>query len=327
MTGNDELRTDQALALLRGKGQPLSFVLAAVQIASSPDDVRELMGCTVFGERPARPWSPRPPVRAWMTMYRRHRRMQDELAAGSGLPVELTASGVMGALRAAPQLTREEIAAEVASLSPEEQRSFLRLLTGVPFPPDDATLRDMLAALDAHSGSNGPKDEPAFGALMASATGQFFFRVWWPCWILYHTYPPVLLRAARGGDLESLDRLLRLDKYVVHDPGVARVVGDVMSSRSTNNKKRICNALVGHPTVKLTDASIRAALAGLISQLAFLFGTKVTAPQIQKLFDLIARVRTGELIDVNLPESSETWSKGVQRARTWPSLPTRPAGQ
>lgn len=100
-----------------------------------------------------------------------------------------------------------------------------------------------------------------------------------------------------------------------------------MSSGPPNDKKRLANALAGVPTVKLTDANIRAGLAALFSQFAFLYRSKVTAPEIPVLFDAIERVRTGAPSDPKITATGESCSKAVQRGRTRPSLPTKPAGQ
>lgn len=321
------LEPNQAFALLRGNGQPWLFVKLAIQIAASADMLRDIIRWTAYGDTPPSQLPPRPPMREWIAMYRKHRTLQNGVAAGMGLPAELATSGILDELRAVPHMSRDEIASEIAELSPDVLREMLRPFIGVPFPPDDATLRAMLNELDAGAQSGTPEEESLFDALLASPAGQYFLRVWWPCWVLYREYPPRLLRAARLGDLDALDRLLRLDKFVVHDPGVARLIGNVMSGGSANARKQVLNAIDGRPKVKLTDSGLRAGLAGLISQFAFLFYSKVTAPEIQALFDAIERVRTGGPADTKISAAGEAWSKAVQRARTWPGFPTHPPGQ
>lgn len=317
----------EAFALLRGNGQPWLFVMQAVEIAASPDMLRDLMRWTVYGDTPPRPLPPRPPTQQWMPMYRGHRSMQDGIARGMGLPLELSASHELDELRAISRMSRDEIAMEVSELSRKEQEDIFRPFIGVPFPPDDAALLAILNAIDAEAEPGGTDDESMIDALMSSPAGQFYCRVWWPSWVLYREYAPNLLRSARLGDLDALDRLLRLDKYILHDPGIARVVGDVMSSGRACDKTRIVNAMKGRPTVKLTEANIRAGLGALISQFAYLFHTKVTAPEIQALFDGIERVRSGAQVDPQIAAAGDAWSKAIQRAKTWPSLPTSPPGQ
>ena len=317
----------EAFALLRGNGQPGLFVSLAVRIASSPDYVRELIGYMVYGDSSPKSLPPRPPMREWIAMYRHHRAVQNGFGVGFGFPADMTASGFLDDIRSLSHMSQEEVAAEVAELSHDEMQDLIRPFIGIPFPPDDTTLRAMLNELDAEAEPDGPEDELQVDELIACPAGQFYFRVWWPCWILYREYPPRLMRAARLGDLDALDRLLRLDKYAVHDPGIARVLGDVMDVGSANARKQVVNALSGRPRVKLTDSGVRAGLAGLISQLAFLFHSKVTAPEIQALFDAVERVRGGSLTDRKIAAAGESWSKAVQRGRNWPSLPTGPAGQ
>lgn len=157
-------------------------------------------------------------MREWMAMYRCHRLMQDGISQGMGLPTEKSASAELDELWAVTRMPQEEIAEEVAELSREEQEDFLRLFIGVPFPPSDATIRAMLDGIDTNFTPDDPDEEAMTDMLMASPSGQFFMRVWWPCWILYREYPPRLLRSARLGNLDSLDRLLRLDKRAIADP-------------------------------------------------------------------------------------------------------------
>lgn len=311
----------------RADAQPLMFVYQAVQIASAPDQLHDLLRWMVYGQTPPRPLPPLPPSRQWLAMYRRRRVMQNGLALGLGVPAEIPASDVLSAAGSVSRMTQEEIASEVAELTQEEIHGFLAAFVVVPFPPDDATLRAMLAEFEAEAEAEGADEEAAMDEFMASPAAQYFFRAWWPCFVLYRDYPPRLLRAARNGDLDALDRLLRLDKYIVHDPRVARVIGDVMSAGSANDQKLIVNALKGRPKVRLTDSRLRAGLGALISQLAHAFGTKVTAREIQKLFDAIERVRSGNLSDAAIGAAGESWSKAIQRDRTWPGLPTQIPGQ
>ena len=57
-------------------------------------------------------------------------------------------------------------------------------------------------------------------------------------------------------------------------------------------------------------------MAGLISYFAELSGYKLTAPEIQKLFDAVAHdFDTSKLIDYDLPEQPESFSKVIQRQK------------
>jgi hypothetical protein len=313
--------------MLRGDGQPWLFVMIATQIAASPDSVHALLKYTAYGESPPKPIPALPAMRQWIAMYRCHRVMQNSLAAGFGLAADIEATEVSDDLRSVSRMSSEEIEKEISELPAEEQTDMIRPLIGIPFPPDDVTLRLLLDEIDADKEPGDIEEERLFDELITSAAGQYFFRVWWPSLVLYREYAPNLLRSARLGNLDALDRLLRLDKYILHDPGVARVFVEVMSCGRPCDKTRIANATKGRPTVKLTEANIRAGLGALISQFAHLFHSKVTAPEIQALFDGIERIRSGNQVDTKIEATGDAWSKAIQRAKTWPSLPTSPPGQ
>lgn len=317
---------NDAFALLRGNNQPWLFVILAAEIAASPDTIRKLIRHTVYGESPPQSLTTRPSTRDWVKMYRSHRSMLDDLATEVGIPSQPSASHQLDELRAVSQLSRDEIAAEVNELSHEEQKNFLRLFAGTPFPPDEITLRAMLEGLNSQNQLDDSNDESKFDALNVSPSGQYFFRVWWPCWFLYREYPPRLLRSARLGDIDALDRLLRLDKFIVGDPGIAKRLGEYLSTGTPSQRKQLTAALNGKPRKRLTDKAIRSGLGALISQLAYLFQTSVTAPQIEELFNRIERIHSGRLADPAVP-TGENWSKSLQRGRTWPSLPSKPPGQ
>lgn len=163
------------------------------------------------------------------------------------------------------------------------------------------------------------EDEEGVDRMMHSAEGQFFFRVWLPCWLLYQSYPPLLMRRARRGDLDALDDLLRLDKSAICDPVLRRVWHEEVNSGNMGRRKRLLAAMAGRPKGRLTAKKMRANMGGLISQFASAFGCEVTEPEIKALFDRIAQARQGTH-DVNLPLSPEARYKAIRRHRNWPSI-------
>lgn len=303
----------------------MAFVSLAVTIASSSHFLRNLIRQTAFGEELPNPLPPPPPIPVWISMYRSHRRMQNALAIADGIPEELNASDMLDAMREASRMPQEELAAEIeaeiAHFSQEQLREIVAPFLRVPFPPEEATLRAMLNEIETVSQCSDSNEDDMLDAALESPEGQYFLRVWWPCWFVYREYPPRLLRAARQGHIDALDRLLRLDKFIVGDPRIAKRLGEYLSTGTSGQRKQLTAALVGKPKKRLTDKAIRSGLGALISQLAFLFRTSVTAPQIEELFNRIERVRSGRLADPAVP-TGENWAKALQRNRDWPSLPT-----
>lgn len=323
MNHHIDMEPNDAFALLRGKGQPWLFVVQAVQIAASTDILSDLIRHTAFGADLPNPLPPPPPLPVWLSMYRSHRRMQNVLAIADCITDEPSATEILDALREVSRIPKEEVATEIAQCSEEDLRNFLSLFAGVPFPPEEATIRVMLEELDAESQCSDADEESLIDTTLESPEGQYFLRVWWPCWFLYREYPPRLLRAARQGDIDALDRLLRLDKFIVGDPRIAKRLGEYFSTGTPGQRKQLTAALDGKPKKRLTDKAIRSGLGALITQLAFMFKTSVTAPQIEELFNRIERIRSGRLTDPAVP-TGENWAKALQRSRDWPSLPTKP---
>lgn len=310
----------EILKQLRGNGQPFLFVHLAVTIASAPDEVRQLLSWLTRASKLPANIPPPPPLADWLPLYRSHRVLQASVIPALGFPPELTNAG-LDELRAIHRVPPEELHQEAAQLTREEQEDVIRPFVGVPFPPDDATIRAMLAEQEAEAESTDDGDGP-FDAFWTSPAGQFYFRVWLPCWLLYRELPPRLLRRARLGDLDALDKLLRLDKSVVHDPKIAERVHQLTHTGAKRDRDQILEAIKGDPKARLGPTTMRYGLAGMISQLAAVFQTRVTAPQIAQLFDAIERVRTGEQTDTKIP-AGEAFAKAIQRNRNWPSLRPR----
>lgn len=317
MITNDE--TQSALKLLRGNGKPLGFVVLAVQIAAGADDMKTLLSWGIGRTKPPRPLPPLPHVDEWLSLYRNHRAFNDEIFAAFNLFPDLTASEIQEGLRLHTKATQEEIETDVKEMTKEEQEQFMMFFRGIPFPPDQQSLKAMLDNLDTEAKPDTEDDADPFDDLLKSATGQFYIRVWLPCWILHRIYPQLLLRQARLSDQDALDKILRLDKSIVHDPGIAAVWHDIMHNGTRSNKNRFTNAMADGPKGKLSHKTMRIGLAGLISQFALLFQCRVTAPEIAKLFDAISQVRAGR-IDTHLPKSPQAVYQGIYRNSDWPSI-------
>jgi hypothetical protein len=311
---------EEILKELRGHGKPFGFVLLAVQVADSADDVQRLISYGIGRKRPPKPLSPLPHIGIWLRMYRSHRQFNNDIGQAFGFSQDLTATNVQADLRLLSKASKDEIEKETADLSEEELKEFLLPFVGVPFPPDDRTLRALLDDLDSDAQPDQANEPDVFDGLLASPTGQFFIRVWLPCWILYRTYPPLLLRQARLGNHDALDKLIRLDKSVMPDPVIAQHLHEIMHNGTRSDQKRFSKAMPNGPKVKLTKKSVRLGLAGLISQLALQAQCRVTAPEITRLFDAISRVRS-QKIDTSLSPSPDTMKRAIQRNRDWPSIP------
>ncbi|MCA9292798.1 MAG: hypothetical protein KDA20_03195 [Phycisphaerales bacterium] len=286
-----------SLQQLYGSGKPWFFVHAAAQIAASADGIGEVLRLLLDDKRPWLPESQLPSVKEWLSLYRQHRRVQaTAFEAYAGQPLEAT--------------MREP--------SQEEQEFLLRMFIGVSFESKGETFQRAIDGVE--DGLAG--DDESFDRFTTSSEGLFFFRVWLPCWLVYHKLPGQLLREARLGDDDALDKLLRLDKSVLGDPGIAQRWHAITLRGSALERRRLVAALKGKPKGSFDGAWVRSGLAGMISQMAKTFGCTATAPEIAAIFDAVEQ-RNGNLVDSKLPVG-ESLAKAIQRNRDWPGLPRLP---
>ena len=280
MGDNENQSTDrEALAALYGNGKPFLFVVIAVQIAGGIDDIAELMRILVGRKKSPRRSPEPPPLDHWLKLYKKHRRLGDAnfaVATGADDVKGSEAADVFRSMQGAPRDDVREAMQAIAEEDPNVLKQFLQMVTGVPFPPDIDTLRGMLEGMEAQADEGQDQGEP-FDLFMHSLEGQFCFRVWLPCWILYKTYPCLLLRQAREGDDDALDKLLRLDKSVVADPVISKRWHAIMHGGAHSRRERFIKAMGGKVKGRIEKKSLRLAVSGLISQVAQAFQCDVTS--------------------------------------------------
>lgn len=67
--------------------------------------------------------------------------------------------------------------------------------------------------------------------------------------------------------------------------------------------------------MKIGLKSVKSNFAGFISAINHLIGAKLKEPEIRNLFDAVSMANGDGGIDTDLPDSSETFSKAIQRER------------
>lgn len=143
----------------------------------------------------------------------------------------------------------------------------------------------------------------------------FFIRVWAPCWLLYGQLPPTLLRSARTGNIDSLEKLLRLDESTINDSKIAEIYHQAKSKKNKTVYDLMTKSLNKSPRAKITLQKIKINFAGMISTISIYLCQRLTEPEIRALFDAIAHDTGKGDIDTDLPDSPESFSKAIQRER------------
>lgn len=140
----------------------------------------------------------------------------------------------------------------------------------------------------------------------------FWIRVYLPCWLLYGEYPARLLRKARLGDIEALEKLLRLDSSALFDPKISKLV----HSFRAYDKRRfgvIISSFSNPPKTRLTIRRVKAFFAALIISVSSFFEHRITEPEIRALYDAIAKDDGKGEIDPHIPESPHAFYMAIQR--------------
>jgi hypothetical protein len=151
--------------------------------------------------------------------------------------------------------------------------------------------------------------------IVRSPKMNFFVNVYVICAAFYGEEPGILLRNARLGNYDALERLLRLDESMISEPGVAAQIFRLKASGKRSQYENLFACLGRKPKLDLTLQRIKHVKAGQISALAELMGVKLTAPDIRALFNAISKDSGKGLEDSDLPLNDEAFSKAVQRER------------
>ncbi|HML74500.1 MAG TPA: hypothetical protein PKB02_08375 [Anaerohalosphaeraceae bacterium] len=144
---------------------------------------------------------------------------------------------------------------------------------------------------------------------------RFYIMNWIPCWLFLGEHFPRLLRKARTeyktGNIASLEKLLRLDKRAIYEPGIAKIWRELSFQPQNKKFKRLIKALEQTPQIP-DKKQFKILLAALISLLAERENIKLRPQQIHKIFESVSRDITGT-IDYDIPDNPDALYKGISR--------------
>jgi hypothetical protein len=317
--------------------KPLLVALVAIEAVSSADELATVVTNAAEGGRYGLQ-EEAVDLGKWIRLYRGHRRLQrfvlDEIVASlAGLGdegalseiVEVLQSSVREKARMEPIELQKEVE-EFARNDPEGLQEAVRL--------GQETARDLFAADDVLD-CGGATDDGEWTALLAREETLFFMLVWVPCLLEYGEYPARLMRRARQGEPDALDKLLRLDKRAISDKKIGQEWARASTKR--NGSFELMWKALHDPPKEMGAGKVKMVLAGLISacskfiaeQLkkgsaesgipvpaALLPLTKrLNGPAIRDLFDAYHKDVTGDRMaqDDDIPKDNEALKKALQR--------------
>jgi len=279
----------------------------------------------------------RPDYREWLQLYRNHRHVFREAMnafSESGMRVQPfikmleTCQQISQKAKQDPESFKAEMREELSRCSHGHiQRWFQQGVRAVrkEYEQHLKELANMITGQDNH------EDLTWFDqALRSSAELYFCMRVVLPCLIEYCMLPVDLLRQARNGDERAIERLLRLDDLVIHEP---KVINWINGQGGGQRRARLDDATKWAkegPIGQNSEWHFKECVGGLISAFSHhaffildrnrLKPQPLTAVQIRDLFDALyrdkQRRREAVMTDPDFARvNPESWSKAIARYR------------
>jgi hypothetical protein len=293
------------------KGKSFMFALLAPQIAITARDIHEAFQYTKQ-RRVMKHQFPLPNLPAWHAMYRSHRKpltfLRKIFADFSKFGSESIEFGE-ATLEGARQLGRSK-QSEIPLPSPDQINQIEFLMENMlveslqeikddisPNLPDPSLKAELLSLLEENS-----------------LESSFFMLVTVPCWLIYRTSPTILYRKARQGDFSALEKLLNLDPLMLHDPTIGKRIQELRFNNKTSKYEQLLEGHLKDHHLNVTSQQMKYAMGGLLSALATILKQKLSAPDIQKLFNAIAKDFDGHLSDHDLPVG-DSFARAIYRYR------------
>lgn len=304
--------------------RPVLLGWFAREVACSADDL--VVGLETVRESGTIPGlEERPRAAEWVRLYRQHRQHRETRRAVLELLVGLFGTHFGIGVEEIEQLAGG-LGHSMPSSAAEARRAVEELGDeGIREVWEQA--RGVLGEIEQlqHEEWEPDEDNGVLDEALKSPALAFVVLVCWPCWMEYGVHPQVLMRQARLGDIDALEKLLWLDKSALQDRRIGAIWHEASLDRNSARFKRLHRALGESPKPKLGRREYKVSIAGLISRISQLLESataglpeqfrckRLTAPEIRDLFDAVATDKGLGLIDGDLPERLQTFSKAIQR--------------
>jgi len=295
------------------KGKNILLALLAPQAAIVARDIHKAFQHTKE-RRILTHQFPLPHLPSWFALYRSHRKpnifLRKLFTDFSSFGAE-TIQFVEDMLEAARQLsagkqvltaaTPEAIAQAKAALQVMLFESIKDIKDDIsPHPLDPSVKAHMLAMLQD-----------------MNLESSFFILVTVPCWLIYRISPTRLYRKARQGNYDAIKKLLCLDPLMLHDPVIGKRMQQLRFTYKTKQYNDLLETLTKDHPLNVSSQQIKYAIGGLLSAGARMLKLRLTAPDIQKLFNAVAEDFDGNLFDPDLAVNESSFAREIHRYRQY----------
>lgn len=148
-------------------------------------------------------------------------------------------------------------------------------------------------------------------------------RVLAPSLLLYQRNPQELFKEARRGKLDSLAKLLVIDKEILRDETIFGFFRDAAQPDKELEYNMLTKAFRQTPADLVTLKKVKVAVARLILDISKLMGHRFTINEIRALYDKIEKDRGGDdaaIDEDGLYDSEDSFYKAVIRHPGYDSL-------
>ncbi len=298
-------------------GRHLGLVIMAQQSATGAESLFKWVKSIKVEEKLA-DYEIIPPLKEWLSLYEDQRHLEErliEIFKGFGGIAESGAKITESIFELAMYIEKvgvENIKNEWEKLSAEERSEIFKGGQKQWAEIYKLNLNDIQSDIDG-------KDDEELNKRLIEALKEpemlFLFKVWAPCFFLYGELPNRLFEKAQLGDIDAIEKILRVDASVIGDPKIVEHFYKASWKKNKMEFNIMVKALQRGPKGKTTRRKVKYSIAGVISFVSSALGKKITEPEIRELFDAVAKDLRNEDIDTSLPDAPEAFSKAIQRYR------------
>jgi len=289
-----------------GKDKPYLIRVFAAHLITGVQDMQDEFK-TIKLRRFGSHKFPLPHLPDWFAMYKSPRRVIDQTkaiwSAAYGKDIVSSFSMMLRTIQNSKNLPSN-------SPSPEDIENVKELLQLV-LSESEKGIEDEIAKTPAKSAVARRMKKLLAETPLESA---FYLFVSVPCWTLYRMSPAKLYRQARDGKFEALEKLLRLDQIMLHDPVIGKQVMKCRFDHSLNKYKKLITAAVEPPKGLKSNKHILLSQLGFISALSQITTKPLTA---QDLIELVGAIDTDYKTSYlkQLPEDPRSLARELQPDR------------
>ena len=295
-------------------GKPFIIALLAPQLAITARDIHESFQNTKQ-RRIFKHQFPFPHLPTWSAMYRSHRKplifLRQLFANFSGFGAESIEFGE-NVLDEAREFSRNKHT-EIQIPTPEDIRQIKPVMENML----TESLQEIKDDLSPHPVDPVQKEQMLTLLQHMNMESSFFVLVTVPCWLIYRTSPTRLYRKARQGNFDALEKLLSLDPLMLHDPTIGKQIQKFRLNNKSGKYENLLAATLKDHHLNVTPQQMKYAAGGLLSAFAVVMKQKLTAPDIQKLFNAVSNDFDGKLYDPDLAVGSSFARRIFSYRKDW----------